>query len=51
MGVKACTDREKKMQKFIEYINTISEHECLDIDNEVKQRISDDEAREIIKTV
>lgn len=50
MGI-ISNDREKRIQKFIEYINDISEHECLGIDNEVKQRISDEEAREIIKTV
>ena len=44
-------DKEKKIQKFIEYINDINEHECLDIDNEAKQRISDEEAREILKKV
>lgn len=44
-------DNEKRRQKFIEYINSRSEHECLDIDNEVRQRITDEEAREIIKMV
>jgi len=44
-------DRDKIEQKFIEYINDISEHECLDIENGIKQRITDDEARIIIKTV
>ncbi len=44
-------EREKKVQKFIEYTNDISEHECLDIDSESKPRIRDEEARVIIKTV
>lgn len=30
-------------------VDDISEHECLDIENEAKQQISDEEAREIIK--
>lgn len=44
-------DKEEKIQKFIEYINNINEVECLDIDNEAKLRISDEEARGIIKKV
>ncbi|WP_373665554.1 transposase [Sporomusa silvacetica] len=44
-------DREKRIQKFIKYTNDVSDHECLDIDNNVKQRISDEEARVVIKTV
>jgi putative transposase len=50
MGM-VSTDKENKIQKFIEYINDISEHGCLDIDNGAKQRISDEEARELIKKV
>jgi putative transposase len=44
-------DKEKATQKFIEYTNVMSEHECLDIDNQVDQRIRDEEARVIIKKV
>jgi hypothetical protein len=42
-------DREKRIEKFIEYTNGINEDKCLDTDNEAKKRIMDDEAREIIK--
>jgi hypothetical protein len=43
-------DREKAIQIFIEYTNEVNDHVCLDIDNETKQRIMDEEARAIIKT-
>jgi putative transposase len=44
-------DCENRRQKFIEFINDSNDHQCLDIDDEVKQRITDEEARVIIKTV
>ena len=44
-------DRETAIQKLVKYTNEVSEHICLDIDNEVKLQIKDEEARVIIKTV
>ena len=44
-------DKEKATLKFIEYINDKSEQECLDIDEQAKQRIRDEEARVIIKKI
>ncbi|VBB09367.1 Hypothetical protein LUCI_4657 [Lucifera butyrica] len=43
-------EREKAIRIFTEYTNEINEDVCLDIDNE-KGRITDEEARLIIKTV
>lgn len=42
-------NKEKRVQKFIEYADDIIEDKCLDVDNEAKRRIMDEEAR-IIKT-
>ncbi|MCC5468419.1 hypothetical protein [Pelosinus baikalensis] len=44
-------ETEKAIQKFIKYTNDMSEHECLDIDDQAKQRTRDEEARVIIKKV
>lgn len=44
-------DREKRIQEFIEYTNDVRDHECLDIDNNIRQRMADEEARGIIKAV
>lgn len=44
-------DKEKATKKFIEYTNDLSEHECLDINDQGKQRIRDEEARVTIKKV
>lgn len=44
-------DREKIIQEFIEYTNDVIDQECLDVDKDVKQRIADEEAKAIIKTI
>ncbi len=44
-------DREMAIQSFIDYTNETSEHVCLDIEKETKQRIKDEEAKAIIKKV
>lgn len=43
--------KEKATQKFIEYTNDLCEDECLDINDQAKQRTRDEEARVIIKKV
>ncbi|EGO63077.1 REP-associated tyrosine transposase [Acetonema longum] len=42
-------DNQPKRERFIEYIRENSDQECLDIDPEGKQRLTDEQAREIIK--
>lgn len=42
---------EQALRNFIQYTNEANDNVCLDIDSEVKQRITDEEARNIIKTV
>lgn len=42
-------EREKAIRMFIEYVNEKNDYMCLDIDNEKKQTIMDEEARLIIK--
>lgn len=42
--------REKAIQIFMQYTNEVNDHTCIDIDNETKLRITDEEARAIIKT-
>ena len=44
-------NRKRAIQIFTEYTNEVNDHVCLDIDNETKPRIMDEEARAIIKTV
>lgn len=44
-------ETEKAIQKFIKYTNDMSEHECLDVDDQAKLRTRDEEARVIIKKV
>ncbi len=44
-------DKEKATQKFIEDTKVMSNHECLDVDNQADQRMSDEAARVIIKKV
>ncbi len=41
-------ETEKAIQKFIKYTNDMSEHKCLDIDDQAKQRTRDEEARRVI---
>lgn len=44
-------NKEKAVQKFIQYTNEQSDSICLDIDRESKCRITDEEAKGIIKKV
>ena len=44
-------DREKAIQSFIEYTTAVNDNTCLDINNENKRRMPDEEANEIIKKV
>jgi putative transposase len=43
-------NKEKRVQKFIEYANDIIEDKCLDVNNEAKKRIMDEDAKVIIQT-
>lgn len=42
-------DKEKAIRIFVDYSNEMNDNICLDIDNEPKARITDEEARSIIE--